>query len=102
EQTADREHDRDHDQIEDGDALVVDREQPRADAELGVQVVVLRERWSRAFGQRLRSLHGFIPWAAAAVAGGRPSFAPSGRLYASSCSSCSSLSCPWNVGICGA
>src|ERR1051325_3454367 len=94
EDAADGEHHRDHDQVEDCDPLVVDREQPRANAVVGVEIVEVLEPRTRLFGERMRRLHGFFPSAAAVW--------PSDRTYAISSRSCSSVSCPWNVGICGA
>jgi hypothetical protein len=61
EDTADGEHDRDDDEVEDGDALVVDRQQPRANPVVRIEIVDLFVRRNRVFGQSVRALHGFLP-----------------------------------------
>ena len=85
EQAAEHEHDRDRDQVEERDPLVVDGEEPRADAVVGVEVVDARLGACGA------------PWRDRPGASSRGSRRSRGSVftYAMSCMTFSSLSRPW-------
>src|SRR5581483_6361274 len=67
---------------------MVGGEQPGLNAVTGVQVV----NTGRCLPLNLRMTHGFA---------GFLSSVPKDLMYAISCSTCSSLICPWNVGMIG-
>src|SRR5258708_16260197 len=86
ERSAQEEEECNGDEIQQGDALVVNRQQPGLDAEMCGDVVFAGFNWS--FGNhRLASF--------------RPAGFPVDLMYSINCKSWSSVTSPWNVGMMG-
>src|SRR5947209_6555376 len=103
EKAANKEEERNRDQIEQRDPLVVRGEQPRPDAVVLVQIVLV-------FSRNCRSSHGYCTFGSCGCSpGGRELATPAVRaggwlsdlMYATSAFNCSSLTKPWKTGIMG-